>query len=85
LKLSLPRGDDCLSGEVALLCKGCNTGKGLFGDSAKLIGIAAGAVEERAAAKAAAAAAAAAAAVAAAVTKAGTEKSRDTYGDAGAY
>jgi hypothetical protein len=84
LKLSLPRGDDCLSGEVALLCKGCNTGKGLFGDSAKLIGIAAGAVEERAAAKAAAAAAAAAA-VAAAVTKAGTEKSRDTYGDAGAY
>jgi hypothetical protein len=82
LKLSLPRGDDCLSGEVALLCKGCNTGKGLFGDSAKLIGIAAGALEKRAAAKAAAAAAAA---VAAAVTKAGTEKSRDTYGDAGAY
>jgi hypothetical protein len=81
LKLSLPRGDDCLSGEVALLCKGCNTGKGLFGDSAKLIGIAAGALEKRAAAKAAAAAAA----VAAAVTKAGTEKSRDTYGDAGAY
>jgi hypothetical protein len=81
LKLSLPRGDDCLSGEVALLCKGCNTGKGLFGDSAKLHGIAAGALEERAAAKAAKAAAA----VAAAVTKAGTEKSRDTYGDAGAY